>query len=51
MDEFDDDDIRRLLGFQDSAEYELDLCGLDRLHGEASVTRMLERSRFRLPRL
>jgi hypothetical protein len=50
MDEFDDDDIRRLLGFQDSAEYELDLCGLDRLHGEASVTRMLERSRFRLPR-
>ena len=41
------EDIRRITGLRDSAEYELDLCGLDRLHAEASVERMLERSRFR----
>lgn len=44
------EDIRRITGFRDSAEFELDLCGLDRLHAEASVERMLERSRFRPPR-
>ena len=45
-----DEDLRRLTGIHDFAEYELDLRGLDRIHGEASVQRMLERSRFRLPR-
>ncbi len=44
------EDIRRLTGIHDSAEYELDLCGLDLLHARASVERMLERSRFRRPR-
>jgi len=44
------DDLRRITGLRDSAEYELDLCGLDRPHAEASVERMLERSRFRPPR-
>jgi hypothetical protein len=47
---FKDEDIRRLTGIHESAEYELDLCGIDRLHGEASIKRMLERSRFRPPR-
>lgn len=41
------EDLRRITGLRDSAEYELDLCGLDRPHAEASVERMLERSRFR----
>lgn len=41
-----DEDIRRLVGHRDSAEYELDLRGLDRAHAEASVARMIERSRF-----
>ena len=41
------EDLRRITGLKDQAEYELDLCGLDRLHAEASVERMLERSRFR----
>lgn len=45
-----DEDLRRITGFHDSAEYELDLQGLDRLHAEASIERMLERSRFRAPR-
>jgi DNA-nicking Smr family endonuclease len=45
-----DEDIRRLTGFRDSAEYELDLRGLDEAHARASVERMLERSRFRPPR-
>ncbi len=44
------EDLRRLTGFHDSAEYELDLCGLDLAHARASVERMLERSRFRQPR-
>ncbi len=44
------EDIRRLTGFHDSAEYELDLCCLDLPHARASVERMLERSRFRQPR-
>ena len=44
------EDIRRLTGLRDTAEYELDLCGLDRAHAEASIERMLERSRFRPPR-
>jgi len=44
------EDIRRLTGFNDSAEYELDLRGLDLAHARASVERMLERSRFRRPR-
>ena len=46
----DDEDIRRLSGMKDGAEYELDLCGLDLPHSIASVERMLERSRFRKPR-
>jgi hypothetical protein len=45
-----DEDIRRLVGFRDSAEYELDLRGLDRAHAEASVARLIERSRFLPPR-
>jgi len=44
------EDLRRITGIHDSAEFELDLCGLDRAHAEASVDRMLERSRFRPPR-
>jgi len=44
------EDLRRITGLRDSAAYELDLCGLDRPHAEASVERMLERSRFRPPR-
>jgi hypothetical protein len=47
---FRDEDLRRLTGFRDSAEYELDLCGLDLAHAQASIERMLERSRFRPPR-
>lgn len=39
--------IRLITGFKDSAEYELDLCGLDHIHAKASVERMLERSQFR----
>ena len=45
-----DEDIRWLTGFRDSAEYELDLRGLDHAHAEASVARMIERSRFLPPR-
>ena len=37
----DDEDIRRLTGMKDSAEYELDLCGLDLAHSIASVERMI----------
>ena len=44
------EDLRRITGIHDSAAYELDLCGLDRAHAEASIERMLERSRFRPPR-
>ena len=33
-----------------SAEYELDLCGLDLAHSIASVEQMIERSQFRTPR-
>jgi len=44
------EDIRRLTGFRNAAEFELDLCGLDLAHARASVERMLERSRFRQPR-
>ena len=46
----DDEHIRRLTGMKDSAEYELDLCGLDLAHSIASVERMIERSRFQKPR-
>ena len=46
----DDEDIRRLTGMKDRAEYELDLCGLDLAHSIASVERMIERSRFQKPR-
>jgi len=46
----DDEGIRRLTGMKDSAEYELDLCGLDLAHSIASVERMIERSRFRKSR-
>lgn len=45
-----DEDLRRLTGFRDVAEYELDLRGLDLAHARASIERMLERSRFRRPR-
>ncbi len=41
------EDLRRITGFRESAEYELDLCGLDQAHAQASIERMLERSRFR----
>lgn len=44
------EDLRRITGIHDSAEYELDLQGLDRPHAEASIEQMLERSRFRPPR-
>jgi hypothetical protein len=44
------EDLRRITGLKDAAEFELDLCGLDWPHAEASVERMLERSRFRPPR-
>ncbi|MBT5051365.1 MAG: hypothetical protein HOM58_22920 [Rhodospirillaceae bacterium] len=44
------EDLRRITGIHDSAEYELDLQGLDWPHAEASIERMLERSRFRPPR-
>ena len=47
---FKDEELRRLTGFRDSAEYELDLRGLDLAHAQASIARMLERSRFRAPR-
>lgn len=43
-------EIRRLTGYDDHAEYELDLQGLDKLHAEESVKRMIERSRFQAPR-
>ena len=46
----DDEDVRRLTGMKDGAEYELELCGLDLPHSIASVERMIERSRFRKPR-
>lgn len=46
----DGEDLRRLTGMKDSAEYELDLCGLDLPHSIASVERMIERSQFRTPR-
>ena len=46
----DDEDIRRLTGMKDSAEYGLDLCGLDLAQSIASVERMIERSRFQKPR-
>ena len=38
------------LGYDDRAEYELDLRGLDLAHARESVARMLERARFRAPR-
>ncbi|MEK9673733.1 MAG: hypothetical protein VW268_14720 [Rhodospirillaceae bacterium] len=50
MDDFDDIELKRLIGYDDRAEYELDLCGLDRAHAEESVRQMLEKSRFRAPR-
>lgn len=46
----DDVDLKRLVGYDDSAEYELDLRGLDLVHATESVKRMVERSRFRAPR-
>jgi len=45
--ELDDIDLKRLTGYDDQAEYELDLCGLDLADAAESVKRMLERSRFR----
>jgi len=49
-DEAGDIDLKRLLGYDDRAEYELDLRGLDLAHARESVARMLERARFRAPR-
>ena len=43
-------DIRRLTGMRDVAEFELDLRGLDLTHSIASIEKMLERSRFNSPR-
>lgn len=48
--EIDDVDLKRLIGYDDKAEYVLDLCGLDLAHATASIQRMLERSRFRASR-
>lgn len=45
-----DVDLKRLVGYDDTAEYELDLCGLDLPHARESVVRMIERSRFRTSR-
>ena len=42
--------LRRLSDVGADAEYELDLRGLDRVHAEESVRRMLERTRFVEPR-
>ena len=42
--------LRRLSAAGADADYELDLRGLDRLHAEESVRRMLERNRFTEPR-
>ncbi|MEQ8394106.1 hypothetical protein [Thalassobaculum sp.] len=42
--------LRRLSEAGADAEYELDLRGLDRVHAEESVRRMLERTRFTEPR-
>ena len=39
--------LKRLLGRKDSADYELDLTGLDLAHAVGSVDRMVERQRFR----
>ena len=46
----DDIDLKRLVGYDDRAEYELDLRGLDLKSATESVKRMIERSRFRDPR-
>ncbi|MBI77653.1 MAG: hypothetical protein CMM53_07735 [Rhodospirillaceae bacterium] len=43
-------DIRRLTGMRDVAEFELDVRGLDLTHSIASIEKMLERSRFNSPR-
>ncbi len=48
--ELDDVGLKRLVGYDDTAEYELDLCGLDLAHATESVKRMIERSRFRAAR-
>ena len=48
--EMDDIDLKRLVGYDDNAEYELDLRGLDLAHATESVIRMIERSRFRVRR-
>lgn len=45
-----DINIKRLIGYDEHAEYELDLVGLDGPHAQESVSRMLERSRFRASR-
>lgn len=42
--------IKRLLGYDDHAEYVLDLTGLSAADARKSVERMLERARFRPPR-
>ncbi|MEQ9574093.1 MAG: hypothetical protein RLN77_00785 [Rhodospirillales bacterium] len=46
----DDVELKRLTGYDDAAENELDLRGLDLAHATESVNRMVERSRFRAPR-
>ena len=46
----DHGELKPLFGKSRDAEYELDLRGLDQPHSAASVERMLERSRFRVPR-
>ncbi len=48
--DLDDVDLKRLVGYDDKAEYELDLRGLDRPHAEESVRQMLERGRFQAAR-
>lgn len=43
-------ELKPLFRASSDAEYELDLRGLDQPHSVASVERLLERSRFRVPR-
>ena len=47
MESPDDRKLRRLISQDGSADFELDLTGLDQLHALASIERMIERQRFR----
>ena len=47
MESPEDRKLRRLISQDRTADYELDLTGLDELHAMASIERMIERQRFR----